>query len=320
MKNKYRTKKRLYNKKNKTRRIYYGGAVESPKIETDTKESRGIFSHIKNKLFEVSGDVAKYVGDKVALGAGYVPSSELEKDKIQSSDSSVEDLPESSIKQITDTGKEVAHKVAQGLQVFNEALDTPELKKEISDTFESVSDVASIGIRAIDKPVNKAVEKVGDIVKKVTPEIIEAGVNAGFSAAKAVPGVGSVLAVGSMLNDVTAGAEAVVQAGTEAVEVSADLVKDTLTAFQDEKDTFEKEKVLENQFDNMKKQGENISHRINDSIDKFEETNKLSTVESTNKLGRNTDFVENKINQGGSRTRKLRKRKHKASKRVRFMF
>ena len=329
MKNKYRTKKRLYNNKNKTRKIYYGGAEadEQQKKETDAKESRGIYSHIKKKIYEVSEDVAKYVGDKIALSAGYVPKNESEKTDSSASipespvvEEKVPDLPENSIKEITDTGKEVAHKVSQGLEVFNEAIDTPELRKEISDTFENVSDVATIGVRALDKPVNEAAEKVGDIVKKVAPDVIEAGVSAGFSALKAVPWVGSALSIGSMVNNISEGAEAVVQAGTEATEVTADLVKDTLTAFKEEKDNFEKEKDLEKQFDDKKKEGEEISNRVNDSIEKFEETNKLSNSSEQSKIN-NESIQETKKLDGGSmrRTRKIRKRKHKVSKRVRFM-
>lgn len=321
MKNKYKTKKRLYNKKNKTRRSYYGGADEELKQVIESKQPRGIYSYIKDKVLEVSGDVAKYVGDKVALGAGYVPIDEVK--NIQSAspikEEIVEDLPESSVEKITDTGKEVAHKLAQSLEVFNKAVDTPELRQEISDTFNSVSDVATIGMKALDKPINEAAEKVGEIVKKVTPDVVEAGVNAGFSAAKAIPGIGSAISIGSMINNISEGAASVVKAGTEATEVTADLVKDTLIAFKDEKEKFEKEKELEKLFDDKKKEGEDISNRISNSIEKFEETNKISNTELPSKI--NNQNIAEKSLQGGNRkhTRKLLKRKHKSAKRVRFM-
>ncbi len=97
---------------------------------------------------------------------------------------------------------------------------------------------------------------------------------------------------------------------------------------------------LEKNFEDKKKEGEEITNRVSDTINKFEDTNKLNNVqnattedtqkdsikeqpENTNDIQNtskdDTQNTSNKTTGGRSRaTRKLRKRKHKASKRVRF--
>ena len=194
---------------------------------------------------------------------------------------------------VNETTEQVAENTAEivqeNLEVFNDALNNPEVKAEVEETIEHIGDVGAVVVEAAEKPIVKAVDVASNAAVKATGAALAGIIKIGTDAAAAVPGVGAVIEVGKMLNDGSKAASAVVEAGSEAVEVASD-------AFIETKEGIEKGlEVLEEN----KKTAEEISNRTTKSIDDFE--NPVST-----------------ITKGGRKTRRrLFKRKAK-SKRVRF--
>ena len=194
---------------------------------------------------------------------------------------------------VNETTEQVAENTAEivqeNLEVFNDALNNPEVKAEVEETIEHIGDVGAVVVEAAEKPIVKAVDVASNAAVKATGAALAGIIKIGTDAAAAVPGVGAVIEVGKMLNDGSKAASAVVEAGSEAVEVASD-------AFIETKEGIEKGlEVLEEN----KKTAQEISNRTTKSIDDFE--NPVST-----------------ITKGGRKTRRrLFKRKAK-SKRVRF--
>lgn len=194
---------------------------------------------------------------------------------------------------VNETTEQVAENTAEivqeNLEVFNDALNNPEVKAEVEETIEHIGDVGAVVVEAAEKPIEKAVDVASNALVKATGATLAGIIKIGTDVASAVPGVGAVIEVGKMLNDGSKAASAVVEAGSEAVEVASD-------AFIETKEGIEKGlEVLEEN----KKTAEEISNRTTKSIDDFE--NPVST-----------------ITKGGRKTRRrLFKRKAK-SKRVRF--
>jgi uncharacterized phage infection (PIP) family protein YhgE len=194
---------------------------------------------------------------------------------------------------VNETTEQVAENTAEivqeNLEVFNDALNNPEVKAEVEETIEHIGDVGAVVVEAAEKPIVKAVDVASNAAVKATGAALAGIIKIGTDAAAAVPGVGAVIEVGKMLNDGSKAASAVVEAGSEAVEVASD-------AFIETKEGIEKGlEVLEEN----KKTAEEISNRTTKSIDDFE--NPVST-----------------ITKGGRKTRRRLFQRKAKSKRVRF--
>lgn len=194
---------------------------------------------------------------------------------------------------VKETTEQAAEKTADiikdGAETFNEALNDPEVKAELKEAIENAGEVGEVVVEAAKKPIEKAVDVTADSVSKASGAALAGFIKVGTDAMAAVPGVGAVIEVGKMLNDGSKAASAVVEAGSEAVEVASD-------AFIETKENVDKGlKILEEK----KKIGEQISSRTSKSIKDFE-----NPVTSQAGGGRKT-------------TRRLLNRKHK-SKKVRF--
>jgi hypothetical protein len=196
----------------------------------------------------------------------------------------------------SDTVKETAEQAAEDtaaittelLDNFNKALDNPEVKEEVKEALDNAGEVASVAVDALEKPLGKAVDVTAEAAQKATSAAVSGAIKVGTDAMAAVPFWGAIIDLGKMINDGSRAASAVVEAGSEAVEVASD-------TFIETKDNFEKGLK---ELDEKKKMSQQISNRTTDSINQFENPNILS--------------------KGGNKTRrKLLKRKFK-SKRVKF--
>lgn len=313
-------------KKNKNNRtIKRGGQSPDAKVKD---ERQGVFDIIGNKISNVASSAATTVGDfglrfvglerikKADEGKGPENVDEnLEKvnegiEKIGDTASGIvntlenvadktgavildnvnEVLGSDAVKQTTEeVAENTAEIVKQNLEVFNDALNNPEVKAEVEETIEHIGDVGAVVVEAAEKPIEKAVDVASNSLVKATGATLAGIIKIGTDVAAAIPGVGAVIDVGKMLNDGSKAASSVVEAGSEAVEVASD-------AFIETKEGIEKGLEL---LEENKKTAQEISNRTTKSIDDFE--NPVST-----------------ITKGGRKTRRrLFKRKAK-SKRVRF--
>jgi len=190
---------------------------------------------------------------------------------------------------IAEAAENTAEIVQENLEVFNDALDKPEVKAEIKESIEKAGEIGSIVIESAKEPIDKAVDVTANAVQKATSGALSGAVKVGTDVLAAVPFFGAIVDAGKMINDGSKAVSSVVEASSEAVEAASD-------AFVETKENVEKGlKVLEEK----KKMADQISSRTNKSIKDFE-------------------FPTDTVQSGGRKTRRrLFKRKAK-SKRVRF--
>ena len=210
--------------------------------------------------------------------------------------------------QIQGTIGEAAEKTEQIaeklLGTVNDKFDNPELKKEISESLENVAEVATIGIQAIDKPLNSAIDQTTNAVTHAASGILTSGIKVGTDALGAVPYVGAVIELGKMLNDGSKGVSAVVEAGSEAVEAGADLFIDT-------------KKNFEEGLDKLKEEGSSRLNSADGAISEFE--NQAKNMPNIPSIPSIPSIPKASSVSGGRGTRKRHKKNNKKSKKVKFM-
>ena len=299
---------RRYKKIKKNKTFKKGGSSEDPLKE----ERQGIFDMIGNKISGVASSAATFVEDSGlklvgleridksteeatkkadGIAASGVVSNVADKTGAALIENVNEVLGSNAVNETTEQAAEKTADIVKKTAVkFNEALDNPEVKAEVKESIEKAGEIGSVIVEAAEKPIGKAVDVAANAVSKATGASLAGIIKVGTDMMAAVPGVGAVIEVGKMLNDGSKAASAVVEAGSEAVEVASD-------AFIETKQNVEKGlKLLEEK----NRIGNEISNRTIKSINDFE--NPIITSQSA----------------GGRKTRRrLFKRKAK-SKRVRF--
>ena len=315
------------NKKNTTNKRG-GKSGESKMNTEQKSERQGIFDMIGSKIGSVASSAATKVGDlglkfvglerinkshdeekvteKVDEGIGKINES-IEKigeatadfvsdvanvaDKTGSAIiKNVNEVLESdAVKETTaEAAKNTAEIVQENLEVFNDALNNPEVKAEVKEAIDHAGEVGSLVVEAAEKPIEKAVDIASNSAAKATAAASAGLIKVSTDMAAAIPGVGAVIEVGKILNDGSKAASAIVEAGTEAVEVASDAFVETKKKVEEGLKVLEEKKNLAHE----------ISSRTNKSIKEFE--NVIKTQD------------------GGRKTRR-RLLKHRAkSKRVRF--
>jgi hypothetical protein len=197
------------------------------------------------------------------------------------------------VSQAADDTKEIT---ANFLGSVNDTFDDPKFKKELAETINNTAEMASIGIKAMDKPLDEAIDKVNEATGKALGGIAGTGIKIATDMMAAVPYVGAVIEMGKVVNDASKGISAVVEAGSEVAETSSDLVTDSIENFKDE---YKKAEDLKSSLTEKSK----ITDRVNDSINDFEET---------------TKNPKEYLKGGGGKTRKRNLKRKGTSKRVRF--
>lgn len=192
---------------------------------------------------------------------------------------------------VTEAGKETAAITGKLAEKFNESMNDPIIKAEVQEAIENAGEIGTVIAKASEEPI-KEVAKVG--VESGTKALgaASAGViKVGTDMLAAIPGVGSIIEIGKILNDGSKAVSSVVEAGSKAIETTSDAFIETTEKVKEGlKDLEEKKRI-----------SEQISNRTLKSIDQFE--NPIPTTSQT----------------AGSRKtkRRLFKRMSK-SKRVRF--
>jgi len=295
-----KTKRRFKKNKNRTFKKG-GASEDTKKTdnlkskEDPPKEEReGIIDIIGNKISGVASSAATFIGDSGLrlVGLERIDKSKEEEEASKKVDDNIgkigdaasgivsdvgnvvdktgaavienvnEVLGSSAVKETTEQAAEdTADIVKEGAETFNEALNDPEVKEQVEESIEKAGEIGSVVVEAAEKPIEKAVDVTANSISKATGAALAGVIKVGTDAAAAIPGVGAVIEVGKMLNDGSKAASAVVEAGSEAVEVASD-------AFIETKENIDEGlKVLEEK----KKLGHEISSRTDKSIKEFEE-------------------------------------------------
>lgn len=150
--------------------------------------------------------------------------------------------------------------VEESLDILNKKINDPKLKAEVEQTMDTVSDFAEIGVNALDKPLNKAIDKFKDAGTNALSGMAVGAVKVATNMLSAAPGLGAVISMGRIVNNGAETLEKVSGAFSDATSAASEMVSaasDNITH-----DVKELEK--------KKKETANITNRTSDSIDKFE--------------------------------------------------
>jgi transcriptional regulator of aromatic amino acid metabolism len=156
--------------------------------------------------------------------------------------------------------KDTAVITSKLLNNFNKAINSPEIKQEVKEALDNAGEVASVAVDALKEPFSKVVDIAAESTQKATSAAVSGAIKVSTDALSAVPFWGAFIDLGKIMNDGSKAASAVVEAGTEALEVSSD-------AFIDTKKNFEKGLK---ELDKQKKMSKQILNRTTNSIDEFE--------------------------------------------------
>ena len=221
---------------------------------------------------------------------------------------------------VSEAASETAEIGEQLLENFNEKLSTPELKEEAKEALENAADYAEIAVEALDKPLNKAIDQLNADGTKAASGIATGVIKVGTDAMAAVPGIGAVIELGKMANDVSAAAGDVVEATSKAASTVSKVVEDTSKNIEEGVNKLEEEKnISENVGENV---GENMS--VNESMkggmSKLKEINK-DGLKIYTRVNNSINAFENPLQTNKKRGYKTKRRLFKnrpKTKRVRF--
>jgi hypothetical protein len=190
------------------------------------------------------------------------------------------------------TASETAEIGENLLKNFNNKLNTPELKKETKIAIENAADYANITLEAMDKPINNAIDQLNKAGTKATSGIVSGLIKVSTDALAAIPGVGAVVELGKIANDVSSAAGDVIEATNDTTSIISKVVQETKQNIDEEM----------NKLDEKKKEGEKIFNRTNKSIETFQ----------------NPVSILKKSTTGGSKTKKFFLNHKKKTNRVSF--
>lgn len=190
-------------------------------------------------------------------------------------------------------------KIAENLlDQFNDKLNSPEMKRETEEVLDNIGDYAEITVKALNKPLDKAIDELNDAGTKALSGAVSGAIKVGTDAMAAVPYLGAIVELGKIVNDGSKAVGSVLEAGTDAVESVADLYSETAEGI--------KKGVKE--LEAKKKEADEIMERTQHSIQKFEKP--FKNISSTPGMS--------KVPTGGSKTKKKLFKRRGKSKRVRF--
>lgn len=319
--------KRFKKRHNKTKKRLKGGNNDAP-INIEDAPREGVLDIVGDKIGELAGYAAQTIEDTGLKVVGL--------ERIQKEGDNVKQSMDENMKKIGETAKQslsyvtdVANNASQSaiksvnevigsdvvkegvkkaadetvaiseklLENFNDTLNDPKLKQDLNEAIDHAGEIGTVVVEAAREPFNKAVDIAAEAFPKATSAAMAGLVKVGTDMMAAVPGVGSVIEVGKILNDSSKAASAVVEAGSEAVEAGSDLFIDTKENI---------EKGME-ELEAKKKLGDQITNRATQSIQQFEHPTQNATTS---------------IMKGGSKKKKTKRgifRRKRLSKRVKFL-
>ena len=337
--------KRLFKKSRKLRKKIYGGdALKNNNVtnidKTGNSNNQGIFDIAGERVSQFAESTGSYLKNKGLriLGLQPIKQSEQELNQANQVNTTVSNISNSASGIVSDLANvvnktslavienvnevlgspQVNESVRQSaerteaiaenlLGTFNEKLNTPELKEQLSETFDNVADYAEIGVKAMNKPIDSAIDKLNEAGTKAISGVTSGAVKVGTDLLASVPYVGAVVDLGKAINDGSKAVGSVIESGSEATEAIAELLGDTSENLKQGIQEL-KEKKME---------GEKIMNRTNNSISDFENPSKTLINSLPNTESSLPKKSTNGILKGGNTKKRIKKNKHK-SKRVRF--
>lgn len=260
-------------------------------INNDSSNSvSGIFSTAQ----KIGSDVVD-VANKTSAAVVEQVNDVLESPKVQNS--------------LSEAAADTAESGEKLLENINEKLNDPLLKKETELVLDNVGDYAEIAVDSLNKPLNKGIDDLNEAGSNAVAGLASGAVKVGTDVIAAIPGFGSVIEIGKMINDGSKAVGDVVEAGTDSVSTVSDIVKETSKNIHEGIEKLDEEKhKLEDlnpvkggnnykYFKEIQKAGKKITNRIEKSLTTFENNNSILK---------------------GGKTKHRFNIKHKKTKKVRF--
>jgi hypothetical protein len=296
------------------------------------KEKEGIIDSLKNKITNMAVSTGDYIGDKALRLVGLQPikqSGELQEASSNQINQKIGEISDATSNIISDVknianrtstalignvnevlgSPQVSQTLTQATQNFknivenqleniNTTLNDPKFKEATQRALDNVSDYAEIGVKAMNKPIDEAIDKLNESGEKAISGALSGSIKVATDALAAVPGAGAIVETGKIINDVSKAASSVIEAGTEAVSTLSNLYVDTSENISNGLKELEKKKQY----------AANIANRTSESINQFE-----NPIEQPG----SKEPINNKQQTGGKTKKRLFNNKKK-SKRVRF--
>jgi len=260
----------------KTYKTLFGG---DDNHQENNSEKEGIIDKVNDKLKSITDSGLNYISNKglKLLGLEKINKNEINenqnlnkindvinKSAINTVDkfNKILEQPETTetLNEVTNKTLEIGKSIVRNL---NNKLEQPEFKKETQDFLNNVSDYSEIALKSMDKPIDEVINKLNESGKKATSATVSGAIRVGTDAMAAVPGIGSIIEVGKMLNDGSKAMSSIVEAGSEAVEAGSEFFIETKKNVEKQLDKLEQ----------IKKEKEEILNRTNNSIQKFNQMN-----------------------------------------------
>lgn len=161
---------------------------------------------------------------------------------------------------VKEAGRETAEITGKLAETFNRAMDDPVVKAEVTEAIERAGEIGTVVAKASEEPV-KEMTRVGVEAGTKALGAASAGViKVGTDILGAIPGIGSIIDIGKMMNDGSKAASAVIEAGTDVVETASDAYMDTSKKVKEGLQELEEKKKLSQQ----------IMNRTSRTINQFE--------------------------------------------------
>jgi hypothetical protein len=175
--------------------------------------------------------------------------------------------------------------IKKGMDSINSKIDNPEFKESLKNSINNISEIASISLDAMDKPIDKAIDKLNKAGEKATSGILSNGIRVGTDMMAAIPGIGAIVELGKIANDSSKGISAVVDASSEVAETSKDFIKE-----------------FNANFENQLKKKTELTNRIGNSVKDFQSTTQVPNEY----LKGGFKSILSRKKKGGSKTKRVR--------------
>jgi hypothetical protein len=159
-------------------------------------------------------------------------------------------------KQLRENGSNILRKI-----------NTPEFKAEFKETMDNIADYSDIALKAMDKPIDDALDKLNESSIKAASAAVSGAVKIGTDAMAAIPGVGAIIELGKIANDGSKAVSTIVESTKEASDTFSNFVNETRDNLQS-RDNLQQDKL-----NLIKQQGGKILERTANSITEFHNNN-----------------------------------------------
>lgn len=122
--------------------------------------------------------------------------------------------------------------LSNDLKTLNATVDDPEFKTELKESLDNISEYAKIGVDALDKPLDKFTDKIGESAKTLTEKVGEGVVSDIETAAMETP-IGPLVALTKIANNAAETATAVSKTVAETAKGTQNLIEETKEKYDD---------------------------------------------------------------------------------------